>query len=280
MQNTKQNFPSKSRKRSRIHKWTVDWETGDRVCTRCGLVAEGHVTSPNSDINSFSQSKNKIGRPYPKQSSISDASLRLKRALKLERKRPWAERRINRAVTEIHRLGSKYELGEAVIMQAVALLKKALKLKIFKTKFLDLIATVSLFYVLERGEYSISIKQLIKGKGFGISLALRYYYDLMQELKLMSPKKTPQKYVRAMASDLNINSGICDEIMGVVGLYMRGFNTSGFNPKGICAGAIYYVCLCKNIPISQSLIAKVAKNSEITIRNRYREIKKVMARNY
>jgi transcription initiation factor TFIIB len=53
---------------------------------------------------------------------------------------------------------------------------------------------------------------------------------------------------------------------------MRKYSTSGKDPKGLCAGALYLVCKIRNKKISQKEIANLVGVTEVTLRSRYKEL--------
>jgi len=55
---------------------------------------------------------------------------------------------------------------------------------------------------------------------------------------------------------------------------MGKFSTSGKDPKGLCAGALYLVCKIRNKKISQKEIANLVGVTEVTLRSRYKELTK------
>ncbi|MBY8986212.1 MAG: hypothetical protein KGD65_14135 [Candidatus Lokiarchaeota archaeon] len=56
--------------------------------------------------------------------------------------------------------------------------------------------------------------------------------------------------------------------------YISNFPISGIDPKGLCAGAIYIACKLKNIELTQLQIANSVGITEVTLRSRYKELKK------
>ena len=51
-------------------------------------------------------------------------------------------------------------------------------------------------------------------------------------------------------------------------------NSSGKDPKGLCAGALYLVCKLSKKKMSQQKIAEVVGVTEVTLRSRYKDFSK------
>jgi len=59
---------------------------------------------------------------------------------------------------------------------------------------------------------------------------------------------------------------------GKLQLFTSKFSTSGKDPKGLCAGALYLVCKKMEKRISQKEIANIVGVTEVTLRSRYKDL--------
>ncbi|MBI5859789.1 MAG: transcription initiation factor IIB, partial [Nitrosarchaeum sp.] len=51
---------------------------------------------------------------------------------------------------------------------------------------------------------------------------------------------------------------------------------AGRDPVGISAAALYYACLIKKEPFTQTQVAEASRVTAVTVRNRFHEIKKII----
>ncbi|MFX0136296.1 MAG: transcription initiation factor IIB, partial [Candidatus Hodarchaeota archaeon] len=63
----------------------------------------------------------------------------------------------------------------------------------------------------------------------------------------------------------------------IINIAKKNRNLTGKDPKGIAAAAIYLAALEMNNRKSQSEVSKVAEITEVTLRNRYKELLKIVS---
>ena len=52
---------------------------------------------------------------------------------------------------------------------------------------------------------------------------------------------------------------------------------TGKDPKGVAGAALYYAAEASGVKVVQRQVAKESDTTEVTLRNRYRELKRVLA---
>ena len=100
----------------------------------------------------------------------------------------------------------------------------------------------------------------------------RTYRYVVRELKLEIKPADPEQYVPRFASDL----GLSDESEHRARSLLRNAKEqgvhSGKSPVGLAAAAVYASALLSNEKVTQDAIGDAADVSEVTIRNRYKEL--------
>ncbi len=134
------------------------------------------------------------------------------------------------------------------------------------------------FLCSEKNSHPIALEEIIQGRPTSSRMAYRYYYLLMKELNLPKPEINPVPLIPKLCAGLGLDEFVVRKATAILLTYLKYENTSGLNSTGIVAGAIYFACLCERIPRSQQIIAKHAKISDITLRTRFKEIKKICSR--
>jgi transcription initiation factor TFIIB len=66
-----------------------------------------------------------------------------------------------------------------------------------------------------------------------------------------------------------------DVVMKIIKVYISKISTSGKDPKGIVAGALYLACKLNNKELTQKHIADVVGVTEVTLRSRFKEFEKL-----
>ena len=102
----------------------------------------------------------------------------------------------------------------------------------------------------------------------------RCYRLLVQELDFHMPIADPLTYVSKIAE----KNGISGKTQGVAIAILREARrkrfAAGKDPRGLAAAALYIACLQHNEKITQKDIAEVAGVTEVTVRNRYKALRK------
>ncbi len=103
----------------------------------------------------------------------------------------------------------------------------------------------------------------------------RCYKIVLQSLDIKVPNLRANELLAKMASNLKLEKAVENRALQIIKLATNNRNLTGKDPKGIAAAAIYLACLEMNNRRSQSDVAKVAEITEVTLRNRYKELLKI-----
>ena len=74
------------------------------------------------------------------------------------------------------------------------------------------------------------------------------------------------------ATELNLSVEIQKKAIEIIKKYREIKGTAGKDPSGLAAAALYIACVVQNERRTQRQIAKIAHVTEVTVRNRYKEI--------
>ena len=254
-----------------LHKFIEDHQTGYRVCTHCGLIEEGIILFhgfPYSPVSSEGIST-KVPPIQP-----TTASSNLKRAMKLGRIIPWTEKKAQIGFFEIKRLASLHGLSSGVIARAQYLFEKMIKNSQFKTHYIDLMAQVALYYATRESGSPFVLENLTDHCKYSVTLAQRYYYLLLTTFKLPNFPPRVSSFINHYGTKLRLNPSLIQTANSLISTYLTYNNSSGCDIRGIAAGVLYFTCVTNHIPLSQRQLASISGISEITIRSRFKEIRK------
>ncbi len=259
-----------------FHNFIEDHQTGYRVCIHCGLIEDGPILFQGFP---YSQNSREITTKTPHLANASTASSNLKRAMKLDRIIPWSEKKAQIGFFEIRRLTSLHGLSTVVIERAQYIFEKMIKKSRFKTHYIDLMAQVALYYAIKEKGSPLVLENLADQSKYSVSLAQRYYYLLLTTLKLPNPPPRVSSFINHYGTKLRLNPSLIQTANSTISTYLINNNSSGCDIRGIAAGVLYFTCITNHIPLSQKLLSSIAGISEITIRSRFKEIRKY-CRNY
>ncbi|KTG30791.1 transcription initiation factor IIB [Haloferax profundi] len=279
-----------------------DSEHGETVCRECGLVVEDTVVDRGPEWRAFDSaerdSKSRVGAPTTKMMhdkglstnigwQNKDAygkSLSPRQREQMQRLRTWnerfrtrdsKERNLKQALGEIDRMASALGLPENVRETASVIYRRALNDDLLPGRSIEGVATASLYAAARMAGTPRSLDELEKVSRVDKMELTRTYRYIVRELKLEIKPADPEQYVPRFASEL----GLSDEAERQARQLLRGAKEtgvhSGKSPVGLAAAAVYAAALLTNEKVTQSEVSTVADISEVTIRNRYKELLEV-----
>ena len=98
------------------------------------------------------------------------------------------------------------------------------------------------------------------------------YRFICRELGIRILPTFPLDYVYRFASELKLNPKTISKAVEIINKAQEAEITSGKGPMGVAAAALYVATLLCNERKTQREVADVAGVTEVTIRNRYKEL--------
>jgi transcription initiation factor TFIIB len=100
----------------------------------------------------------------------------------------------------------------------------------------------------------------------------RTFRAIAKELKISVQPSSPADYIPRFCSILDLPQEVQAKALYLLDEAEKADLTAGRGPTGIAAAAIYLAAKRQNKDRTQSEVAKVAGVTEVTIRNRYKEL--------
>ena len=276
-----------------------DSEHGETVCTECGLVVEEDVVDRGPEWRAFNPAekdqKSRVGAPttnmmHDKGLSTNigwqdkDAygnSLNSRQRQKMQRLRTWnerfrtrdsKERNLKQALGEIDRMSRALGLPENVRETASVIYRRALADDLLPGRSIEGVATASVYAAARQAGVPRSLDEVEMVSRVDKMELTRTYRYVTRELGLEVKPADPESYIPRFASDLGLTEEAERRARDLVRSAREGGILSGKSPVGIAAAAIYAAALLTNQKVTQSEVSDVASISEVTIRNRYKEL--------
>ncbi len=277
----------------------TDEEHGETVCADCGLVVEEDEIDRGPEWRAFDSaerdSKSRVGAPttnmmHDKGLSTNigwqdkDAygrSLSSRQRQKMQRLRTWderfrtrdsKERNLKQALGEIDRMASALGLPQQVRETASVIYRRALKENLLPGRSIEGVATAALYASARMAGNPRSLDEIsVVSRVEKMELTRTYRY-IVRQLNLEIQPADPKSYVPRFASDLELSDEAERRARELLDDAREAGLLSGKSPVGLAAAAIYAAALLTNEKVTQSEVSEVANISEVTIRNRYKEI--------
>ncbi|WP_435347270.1 transcription initiation factor IIB [Haloarchaeobius sp. HRN-SO-5] len=276
-----------------------DAEHGETVCSQCGLVVDDQNIDRGPEWRAFDSAerdeKSRVGAPTTKMMhdqglstnigwQDKDAygrSLSSRQRKKMQRLRTWnerfrtrdsKERNLKQALGEIDRMASALGLPKNVRETASVIYRRALNEDLLPGRSIEGVATAALYAAARQAGTPRSLDEMAMVSRVDKMELTRTYRYIIRELKLEIKPADPEKFVPRFASEL----GLSDEAERRARQLLENARETGIHsgksPVGLAAAAIYAAALLTNEKVTQNEVSEVANISEVTIRNRYKEL--------
>ncbi len=278
---------------------TRDYERGEVVCEECGLVLEEAMIDQGPEWRAFDSEQNekRARTGAPSSLTIHDKglstdigwrnrdtfgkSIPTRNRAQLYRLRKWqrrirvsnaTERNLAFALAEMDRIASALSLPRNVRETAAMIYRRAIHRNLIRGRSIEGVAAAALYGScrqcnVPRTLDEIAGKSRISRKDIG-----RTYRFIARELRLNLVPTRPQDYLQRFCSELKLKGEVQGRANEILKQAMEQELTSGRGPTGVAAAAIYIASVQAGERRTQRQVADVAGITEVTIRNRYKEL--------
>ena len=278
---------------------TKDYSRAELVCEKCGLVIDGEIMDHGPEWRAFdSEQREKRARTgSPMTYTIHDKglsttigwqnrdsygkSIPTRNRAQLYRLRKWqirtrisdgTERNLAHALTSLDRMSSSLSLPRNVRETAAMIYRKAVRQKLIRGRSIEGVTAAVLYAACRQCNVPRTLEEIssisqMKKKEIG-----RNYRNISRKLELKLLPTTPQDYVSRFCSQLKLCTDVQVKTLEI--LKKASFNelTSGRGPTGLAAAALYIASVLCGERRTQREVAEIAGVTEVTIRNRYKEL--------
>ena len=278
-----------------------DYDTGETICGDCGLVLYEQMLDKGPEWRAFTQeektSRSRVGMPTSY--SIHDKGLSttisqvdrdafgkklpLATRLQMWRLRKWqirsrvhssTDRNLAQAMAELERLSSKVSISQPIKEKAAVIYRKALEKALVRGRSINSIVAASLYVACRKSAAPRSLREISEASLVDKKDVARCYRMLLQELDFHMPISDPLTYVSKIAEKNRISGKTQGVAITILGEARRKRFAAGKDPMGMAAAALYIACVQHNEKITQKDIAEAAGVTEVTVRNRYKALKR------
>ncbi len=272
---------------------------GERACEDCGLVIDADRIDQGPEWRSFSPEektkRSRVGAPTSKLlhdrglttridwrdvdaygSTLTAAKRRQMNRLRIWderfRTRDSSERNLKHALGEIDRMASALGVTEPVRETASVIYRRALEDELLPGRSIEGMATAALYAATRQSGAPRAIEEVIAvSRVDGLEIKRTYRY-LARELDLTITPPDPLEYLGRYASKLEVSPETEQRARELLEQGKQEAVHSGKHPVGLAAAALYAAGKLTNESLPQHRISDAADVSEVTIRNRYREL--------
>lgn len=278
-----------------------DDKRGEIVCEDCGLVIDDDIIDHGPEWRAFDheqkQKRKRTGPPVNytlhdkglsttiswKNRDSYGRTIPTKNRGQIYRLRKWqrrtrvsdaSERSLSIAFAELSKIASILNLPRTIREQAGMIYRKAAKKNLIRGRSVESVVVASVYAAcrlagMPRTLDELSDKSQIKRKEIG-----RTYRFIARELKLKMGTPSPIDYISRFCSQLDLSQDVQEKTKEILEKAIENELTSGRGPVSLAAAAIYMASILTGERVTQRQISDVAGVTEVTIRNRYKELSK------
>ncbi len=280
-----------------------DYDMGEVICGNCGLVVRENTVDEGPEWRAFTreekEERSRVGTPTSL--SVHDKGLstvidRVNRdafgrelpasmRLQMLRLRKWhirarvhssIDRNLAQAMAELDRLTDKVRVPSAVKEQAALTYRRALEKGLVRGRSILAIAAASLYAACRFTQTPRTLKEVSEASLVKKKDIARCYRLLIRELEIKMPMTDPIGCVPKIGSRIGINEKTQQTAIDILHRAEEKKAISGKDPMGVAAAAIYIACVLETEKKTQKEIAEAALVTEVTVRNRYKGLRKVL----
>jgi transcription initiation factor TFIIB len=279
----------------------TDLESAEIVCGSCGLVSPDKAMESRPEWTTFQSdngNNNRQGVGLPNSLAFHDRGLSTiignqnkdstGHALNayvnssMQRLRIWdarsrsnvsGHRNLMQAFNELGRLKDKLGLTNAIVEKVAYIYRKAEEKQMIRGRSISAILAAAIYMACRELGAPKSLREMTEASQVK-SKALRHCYrTLALELDIKVPLIDPSKYIATIANKTGISEKTKRIAIAMMEEITKNEISAGKNPIALSATVLYLSCLANNENRTQMNIAAAAGVTEVTIRNRFKDLK-------
>jgi transcription initiation factor TFIIB len=276
-----------------------DYECAEIVCMDCGFVVTQKIADRGPEWRAFDDEqrskRTRVGAPLTytihdkglsttidwHDRDVYGKSLSPGQKAQVYRLRKWqrrirvsdaTERNLAFALSEITKISNNLSLPKNILETASVIYRKAVKERLIRGRSIQGVTSAALYLAcrqcgLPRTLDEISQASTVPKKEIG-----RSYRFLIKELNYSIPPLKPSQYITKFSNQLTMQGKVEEIAHKILSSAKELKLTSGRGPTGIAAAASYISSVLTGERKTQREIAEIAQVTEVTIRNRYKEL--------
>jgi len=255
-------------------------------CPNCGIVVEDFPMDSKPDYKEDNE-KTGYGSPVKHSTTSIGSVIKYTDLGKLDPKTrnnmskliQWTnklntamERNLNFAFGELEKYASIIHAPEQIKEEASRIYREAVQRNLVRGRSMESIAAACLYIACKEFESPRTLDEVADSAGINKKELGRTCRFVMRELDISLAPVNPSSYISKFANKLNLSQKTQTDAVKILEKALKMDLTSGKSPQGTAAAALYLCALMNKEKRTQREIADTASITEVTIRNRYKEL--------
>lgn len=276
-----------------------DYECAELVCMNCGFVLAAKITDRGPEWRAFDDEqrtkRTRVGAPLTytihdkglstmidwHDRDIYGKSLSPGQKAQVYRLRKWqrrirvsdaTERNLAFALSEITKIANNLNLPKSILETASVIYRKAVKERLIRGRSIQGVTAAAIYLACRQCGLARTLEEIAQASNVNKKEVGRSYRFLIKELNYSIPPLKPSQYITKFSNQLTMQGKVEEIAHKILAAAKELKLTSGRGPTGIAAAASYIASVLTGERKTQREIAEIAQVTEVTIRNRYKEL--------
>jgi transcription initiation factor TFIIB len=276
-----------------------DYECAEIVCMNCGFVLAAKITDRGPEWRAFDDEqrakRTRVGAPLTytihdkglstmidwHDRDVYGKSLSPGQKAQVYRLRKWqrrirvsdaTERNLAFALSEITKIANNLNLPKSILETASVIYRKAVKERLIRGRSIQGVTAAAIYLACRQCAVARTLEEIAQASTVNKKEVGRSYRFLIKELNYSIPPLRPSQYITKFSNQLTMQGKVEEIAHKILGAAKELKLTSGRGPTGIAAAASYIASVLTGERKTQREIAEIAQVTEVTIRNRYKEL--------
>jgi transcription initiation factor TFIIB len=184
------------------------------------------------------------------------------------------ERNLQKAFSMLSRIKDRLGLPNHVTEKAAYTYRKAQERGLIRGDTIGSVLAASIYAAARQSGVLRTLEDISEVSDIKPGEVARSYRRIISELDIKVPLIDLRKYIVKVANNLNFDEKIKRKALDLMELAQKNNLVVGKDPISMAASILYLVNLAERKPRTQAEIAKAAGVTEVTVRNRSKELRK------
>ncbi len=272
---------------------------GEVICGNCGIVISEKIIDQGPEWRAFNtlerDKRSRVGSPISytihdkglstmidwHDKDIYGKKLPPKTRAQVYRMRKWQirtrvhssiARNLAQAMTELDRLSSQLDIPKGVKETSAVMYRRAIERRLIRGRSIEAMIAAAVYAACRLRKVPRTLDELVKYTRVNKKDLGRAYRLMIQRLGVQIPTSNAKDFISRFCADLELSGRVQKKACELIDQASAKAITAGKDPTGLAAAAIYITGILEGERRTQRRIAEVAHVTEVTIRNRYKEL--------
>jgi len=278
----------------------TDPKSGEIICSRCGMVVSDNLLESRQEWHTFDIDKS-VGRARTGlPSSLARHDMGLSTVIgkenvdatknkiepvmlsTLHRLRTWdfrtqvhssTDRTLRLAFDELDSLRDKLGLSDAIVEKTAYIYRKAQQKGMTRGRSIHAVLAAAIYISCRQMEVPRTLDEIATIGDIKRKSIAKCHRELILELQLQLPTIDTTKCIARVANKANISEKTKHQAMTLMNDVVKTGISAGKDPMGLAATVLYASCIKTGEQKTQVDLANAAQITEVTIRNRFKDLK-------